>query len=144
MVEIYVDRGAVAVFPHIDIIGQWLHKCNCQLIAHMLIKIKPFLDAHYGPVKGNHCYWFGALLLTRAAIILLISALVPADHASIVIICILASAVVLMYFGQMVYCSIAVSMFDIFFMNLALLAGTNLPTDSRTSPSLNLQQIIIL
>ena len=29
-------------------LGQWLHMCNCRLISHMLMKIKPFLDAHYG------------------------------------------------------------------------------------------------
>ena len=66
---------------------QWLHKCNCQLINYMLIKMKPFLDAHYGPLKGKHCYSFGTLLFCRAAI-LLMSSLVPADHANILVLCI--------------------------------------------------------
>ena len=62
----------------------------------------------------------------RAAI-LLISALVPANHDSIVVICILTSAAVLMYFGGVVYQNITVSMFDTsFFLNLVLLAGSNL------------------
>ena len=56
-------------------LGQWLHRCNCRLITRVMMKIKPFLDAHYGPLKGNHRYWFGALLLVRA-VILLISALI--------------------------------------------------------------------
>ena len=34
-------------------LGQFLHKCNCQLITKLLIKIKPFLDAHYGPLKAT-------------------------------------------------------------------------------------------
>ena len=29
-------------------LGQWLHRCNCRLITRMMMKIKPFLDAHYG------------------------------------------------------------------------------------------------
>ena len=76
------------------ILGQWLRMCNCQLISHLLMKIKPFVDAHYGPLKSKHHYWFGALLLVRA-VILLTQALVAADHASTVtvVFCILVSAI---------------------------------------------------
>ena len=106
-------------------LGQWLHRCNCRLVVKMLIKIKPFLDAHYGPVKSKHRYWFGALLLVRATI-LLISALIPANRSSVVVVCVSVFAVVLTHFGHMVYHNLAVAMFDIaFFMNLALLTGAN-------------------
>ena len=106
-------------------LGQWLHRCNCRLVVNMLIKIKPFLDAHYGPVKSKHRYWFGALLLVRA-VILLISALVPANRSSAVVLCILVSAAVLTHFGHLVYHNLAVATFDIaFFMNLVLLTGVN-------------------
>ena len=30
-------------------LGQWLPRCNCRLVIRTLMKIKPFLDAHYGP-----------------------------------------------------------------------------------------------
>ena len=104
-------------------LGQWLHRCNCRLVVRLLMKIKPFLDAHYGPLKGKHRYWFGTLLLVRAAI-LLISALIPANRSSIIVLCISVTAVVLTYFGQLVYCNLAVAMFDIAsFMNLALMTG---------------------
>ena len=103
-------------------LGQWLHRCNCRLIDHILIKIKPFLDVHYGPLKGKHRYWFGALLLLRA-VILLMSALVPANHSVIVNFCVSVSAIVLMYFGLIVYRNISVATFDAsFFMNLALMS----------------------
>ena len=89
----------------------------------MLMRIKPFLDAHYGPLKSKHRYWFGALLLARA-VTLLISALIPANHSSIVVLCISVSAVVLTYFGLLVYRNLAVAMFDTtFYMNLALLTA---------------------
>ena len=104
-------------------LGQWLYKCNLQLISRTLFKIKPFLDAHYGPLKDKHRYWFGALHLVRAAI-LLVSALIPADHSSIVTISILASAVVIMYIGSIVYQNTVVAMFNMgFFLNLILLTG---------------------
>ena len=91
------------------------------MIACTLMKIKPFLDAHYGPLKSKHRYWFGALLLVRA-VILLISALVPSNRSSVVVLCTSIISVVLMYFGQLVYRNLAVSIFDTFsFMNLAVL-----------------------
>ena len=109
-------------------LGQWLHRFNCRLTDHILMKTKPFLDAHYGPLKGKHHYWFGALLLVRATI-LLISALTPTNHANVVNFCISVSAIVLMYFGPIVHSNIIVAMFDIsFFMNLALLCVTKLFT----------------
>ena len=63
-------------------LGQWLHRCNSNLIVCMLAMIKPFLDAHYGPLRDNHRYWFRALLLVRSTILLL-SALIPADRSSV-------------------------------------------------------------
>ena len=104
-------------------LAQWLHMCNCQLIVRFLFKIKPFLDAHYAPLRDKHRYWFGTLHLVRAAI-LLVSSLIPADHSSIVTINILASSVVLMYFGIIVYNKTVVAMFNVgLFLNLALMTG---------------------
>ena len=104
-------------------LGQWLQKFNCRLLVHALMKIKPFLDAHYAPLKSKHRYWFGTLLLARAAI-LVISALVPVNHSSIIVLCILITSAVLTHFGHLVYHNVAVVMFDIpFFMNLAILSG---------------------
>ena len=109
-------------------LGQWLHKCNSRLIIMMLIKLKPFLDAHYGALKDRHHYWFGALHLMRATV-LLISVLVPSDHSSVVAISILSSAVVLMLFASIIYRNATVSVFNMaFYMNLVLFAGANLYT----------------
>ena len=106
------------------LLDQWLYRCNCRLITRFLINIKPFLDAHYGPLKGRHHYWFGALHLVRAAI-LLILALVPSDHSSIVAISVSACAVLLKKFGSIVYRNSAVSLFNMaFYLNLVLFATT--------------------
>ena len=90
----------------------------------MIFKAKPFLDAHYGPLKDNHRYWFGALHLMKA-VTLLISALIPMDHSSIVIFSILVSAALLLCMDSIVYQNQVVSMFDMtVFLNLMLFAGT--------------------
>ena len=104
--------------------GQWMHKLNCRMIERMLFKIKPFLNAHYGPLKGRHHYWFGFLHLVRTTI-LLVSEVVPVDHSNVVNVSILVSAILLMYIGSLVYHSTAVSMFEMaFYMNLALFVGS--------------------
>ena len=85
----------------------------------MMMKIKPFLDAHYGPLKGNDRYWFGALLLVRA-VILLISALVPANRANITVFSIVV--VLMTGFAVGVYKSFFVSTFNaVWFVKLGLL-----------------------
>jgi len=95
-----------------------------------LIKLKPFLDAHYGPLKDSHRYWFGALLLVRA-VILLISALVIKNNFSVFIFSISIATFVLiialMAFSHIgidlrAYRSKAVSFFEYsIFVNLVVL-----------------------
>ena len=109
-------------------LGQWLHRCNCRLITRMMMKIKPFLDAHYGPLKGNHRYWFGALLLVRA-VILLISAVVPANRTNITVFSIVVCALVSTGFAVGVYKSFAVATFNaVWFVNLGLLSISHMFT----------------
>ena len=113
-------------------LGQWLYRCNCRLITRMMMKIKPFLDAHYGPLNGNHRYWFGALLLVRA-VILLISALIPANRAIITVYSINVCALVLMTgFAVGVYRSFAVATFNaVWFVNLGLLSASHTPFEGN-------------
>ena len=105
--------------------GQWLYRCKSQLVTRMLNKFKPFLDAHYGPMKSNHCYWYGTLLIVRV-IILLLSALVPANHASVTVFCITLCSFLLTNFALMVYQNIIVAMFvAIVYANLGILAASH-------------------
>ena len=109
-------------------LGQWLHMCNCRLIVRFLFKIKPFLDAHYAPLKDRHRYWFGFLHLVRAAV-LLVSALIPTDHSSIITISVLTSAVLLTFVGIVVYKNTQVSLLNMgFFLNLILISGSSFYT----------------
>ena len=110
-------------------LGQWLQRCNSHLITRLLMKIKPFLDAHYGPLNGNHRYWFGTLLLVRG-VILLISALIPVNRAVITLYSINACTLVLMTgFAIGVYRSYAVATFNaVWFVNLGLLSVSHIFT----------------
>ena len=109
-------------------LGQWLHRCNSKLIVRMLSLIKPFLDAPYSPLNGNHRYWFRALLLVTATILLL-SALVPADRSSVVVLSVALSAVVVICFQLLVYRNVTVAIFNASFsVNLAFLCILNLLT----------------
>ena len=62
--------------------AHWIRKINTPFLTRVSMKVKPFLDAHYGPVNDKHCYWFGTLLSVRI-VILLISATVPASNFSV-------------------------------------------------------------
>ena len=106
------------------LLGQWLRQFDNRLLTRMLMKIKPFLDAYYGPLKDKHYYWFGALLFIRI-VILLISSVLPANNFSVFTLSISVSAGALVVFtaiGPAVYRSKVTSVFETaLFTNLALL-----------------------
>ena len=107
------------------LLGQWLRRFDNRLLTRMLMKIKPFLDAHYGPLKDKHYYWFGALLFIRIAI-LLISAVLPANNFSVFTLSITVSAGALIVFtsiGPAVYRSKVTSVYETTLLtNLVLLS----------------------
>ena len=106
-------------------LGQWLYRCKSQFVTRMLINIKPFLDVHYGPMKSNHRYWYGALLLMRVAILLL-SALVPANHASAVVFCITVCSLLLANCALIVYQNNVIGVFvAILYTNLGFLTASH-------------------
>ena len=106
-------------------LGQWLYRCKFHLVAHTLMKIKPFMDAHYGPLKGSHRYWFGVLLFMRS-ILLLMSALVPTNLNTVVIFSITVVAVLATCLTPFMYQSLRVSAFEaVWFLNLGLLSASH-------------------
>ena len=119
-------------FPYtlLLLLGQWLHKLNCRLITHMLLNLKPFLDTHFAAFKDNHRYWFGLLLLVRAAN-LLISSSIPDNTTGIVEFSTAILCVLLTFWGQNVYRSSAVGIFGTaFLLNLVIINVTKLFYDN--------------
>ena len=103
------------------LLGQWLHRLNYHLIARLLFKLKPFLDAHYAPFKDRHRYWFGLLLLARVAI-LLISTFIHENTAGIIELATALLCMVLTFWGQNVYRNSLVGNYaTAFFLNLAII-----------------------
>ena len=110
-------------FPYtlLLLLGQWLHRLNYRIITHMLLNLKPFLDAHFAAFKDKHRYWFGLLLLVRAAN-LLISAIIPDNTTGVVEFSTAILCIVLTSWVQKVYCSSAVGTFGTaFLLNLAIM-----------------------
>ena len=110
-------------FPYtlLLLLGQWLHRLNYRIITRMLLNLKPFLDAHFAAFKDKHRYWFGFLLLVRAAY-LLISAIIPDSTTELVEFSTAMLCILLTLWGQIVYCSRAVWTFGTaFLLNLAIM-----------------------
>ena len=131
--------------------GQWVCTINLSFITRMSMKLKPFLDAHYGPLTDKHRYWFGILLGVRI-VILLISVAVPASNFSISAfsVCIAAGALVsYMAIGPPLYRNKHVAMFEVFlFINLGLLGLTKfyvVSTDgNQTAATLTLLTVVFV
>ena len=104
--------------------AHWIRKINTPFLTRVSMKVKPFLDAHYGPVNDKHCYWFGALLGVRI-VILLISATVPASNFSVSTLSVSVAAGALVSYiavGPPVYRHKTTAVFEAaLFINLALL-----------------------
>ena len=106
--------------------GKYLHKINCRLLTRILIKLKPFLDANYAPFHDRHQYWFGGILIVKATV-LLSSAIIPANAAHVVVFSVALAALLLTFWGQMVFAKGAVAIFHTWmFANLGILNITKL------------------
>ena len=104
--------------------AHWIRKINTPFLTRVSMKVKPFLDAHYGPFNDKHCYWFGALLGVRI-VILLISATVPASNFSVSTLSVSVAAGALVSYiavGPPVYRHKTTAVFEAaLFINLSLL-----------------------
>ena len=111
------------------LLAQWVCTINLSFITRMSMKLKPFLDAHYGPLTDKHRYWFGILLGVRI-VVFLISATVPASNFSISAFSVCITANALVYYvaiGPLLYHNKHVAEFEItLFINLGLLGLTKL------------------
>ena len=78
------------------LLGPWLFRCNNQFISRMMLRIKPILDAYYGPLKDKHRYWIGLLLLSRV-VILIVLAVIPNPSRSVILLAVSFVAIGLLY-----------------------------------------------
>ena len=52
------------------LLGQWLQRYNHYRGLQWVGRVRPLLEAYYGPLKDRHRYWAGILLLARVVVII--------------------------------------------------------------------------
>ena len=62
-----------APYTFILFLMQWLRKVDHHRPLRQLAKYKPVYDAYFAPLKDRHHYWFGTLLLSQGALLLVSS-----------------------------------------------------------------------
>lgn len=109
---------------------QWLQKCRVKMVSRSIARMHPLLDAHCGPFKDKHRYWFGTLLVARA-IPLLIGVSIPTNSYKNTLMSTVIVVGVLAYFQSRVYRKVYVSLSEaVFLVNLLFLATSALYTSS--------------
>ena len=62
---------------------QYLQKYTKYKLLWWIVRMKPFFDAYFGPLKDKHCYWVGTVLLFRV-VVLLVLAIVQDPNISLI------------------------------------------------------------
>ena len=62
--------------------GPWLQSKTQYKVFRWVLKLKPFFDAYFGPLKDKHRYWTGVLLVSRLILSLISSVNVLGDDIS--------------------------------------------------------------
>ena len=120
---------------------QCLQRCSVQKINSFVSRMQPFLDAHCGPFKDCHRYWFGVLLIARA-IPLLIGTVGSTNSDRNTILSTIAVIGITLVFQSRVYRKLYVSISEsLFLLNLLFLAGSALYALSIGSEYHNSQEV---
>ena len=114
--------------------GPWLQSKTQYKVFCWVLKLKPFFDAYFGPLKDKHRYWTGVLLLSRLILSLISSANVLGnDSVNLIAISTLTYILLaLLWQSGGVYKNWPVSVLDCFFLiNLGVLSLVTLYNKSN-------------
>ena len=102
--------------------GPWLQSKTQYKVFCWVLKLKPFFDAYFGPLKDKHRYWTGVLLVSRLVLSLISSVNVLGDDNVNIIATIIVIFCLLWQSGG-VYNIWIISVLDSFFLfNLGVLS----------------------
>ena len=87
-------------FTLIILFGQWIQRYNHLRGLRWVGRIRPLLEAYYGPLKDGHHYWIGVLLLARVVVI--IPAADPFASTSVKMLYIVVLMLLLLFFLSIV------------------------------------------
>ena len=74
---------------------QCIQKISNYWVRKWMLRLKPFLDAYFGPFRGKHRYWVGVLLVARA-VLLLVFGLNSTNDPSVNLLAVITVAVLLL------------------------------------------------
>ncbi len=110
-------------------LSQWLTKIPNHRISRWYTRIKPFLDAYFGPFKDKHRYWVGVLLLARCILFLAFEVFSDSSPAVDFLLIVVVTSLLLTYAACT--CGLYKKWYktwleNSFFLNLILLSTGNL------------------
>ena len=107
-------------------LGPWLQTKTQYSVFSWVLKLKPFFDAYFGPLKDNHRYWTGVLLLSR--MILSLITILDQPHVNLLSIIVFTQLLLVVLLWKEtggLYSMRFLSLLDVFFfVNLGVLAST--------------------
>ena len=122
--------------------AQCLQRCRVQKISRLVSKMQPLLDAHCGPFKDKHRYWFGLLLVVRA-VPLLVGVLSSTNSDQNTVLSTIIVVGLLFLLQSRVYRKLYVSLSESsLLLNLLFLAGSALYTQSTGSSQTNFTAVL--
>ena len=62
---------------------QCFQRIGTYTVRKWMLRLKPFFDAYFGPLRGNHRYWVGVLLVARGILLLVFGPLNSANDPSV-------------------------------------------------------------
>ena len=81
---------------------QCFQRIETYTVRKWILRLKPFFDAYFGPLRGNHRYWVGVLLVARGILLLVFGPLNSANDPSVNLLAVNTVIVLLlMYTGHL-------------------------------------------
>jgi hypothetical protein len=103
---------------------QWIRRVSHYRLLKWTIRLNPFYDANFAPLKHKHQYWFGLLLLARGIIFIIFASNSSIPNGINLLILLIFAGLLLFYMlSTSVYKSHALLVFhSTFFLNLCFLS----------------------
>jgi hypothetical protein len=104
---------------------QWIRRVSHYRLLRWTMRLNPFYDANFAPLKHKHQYWFGLLLLVRGIIFVIFTSNFSIPNGINLLILLVCAGLLLFYMLSIsVYKSHALLVFhSSFFLNICFLTG---------------------
>jgi predicted outer membrane repeat protein len=107
-------------------LGPWLQRKTEYRVLFWVVRLKPLFDAYFGPLKDQHRYWTGVLLLSRMILSLVFALNVLGDE-SINLLAIIFTSSLLLWWSHSVYKNMVLALLNgFFFLNLIVLSSISI------------------